>query len=207
MARASRLPVVLTAMGAFWALRRASSGVYESKVVEKVMVYRDTMFSVGTNCEITLKSGDLGEGDATADLELLWKEFALPIVRKAWSDGKYALVDVTSAVMDRMFPEEQCTWPPTEASPQSQKGAFYLMMALIAHKMGCGFEGAEMLGSEEVCMTEEITLEQGKALTSSAIVLGMMAPGLGGVKGLKVDGGTVTVSYRAPAYAAQEAEA
>lgn len=198
MRKQNRLPVLLTAVGALWVIRKASRGFVAAQVTEEVMDYRNAMYDIGPNCEITLKSGGESGEDASEDLALLWSEFALPIVHDTWDGGKYTLEDTTTALMEKLFPEEQCVWPPVEESPQSQKMAYYLMMSFMAHQLGCGFEGAQALSEDETCLTESVTVEIATALTTSGIVLGLMAKDLAGTKYLQEQDGAYSISYRAP---------
>lgn len=198
MRKQNRLPVLLTAVGALWVIRKASRGFVAAKVTEEVMEYRNAMYDIGPNCEITLKSGADSSGDASEDMQLLWSEFALPIVRKSWEEGKYSLDSVTTAVMEKLFPEEQCVWPPLPESPQSQKAAYYLMMAFVAHQLGCGFEGAAPLSADEACVTQSVSEETATALTASGLVLGMMASDFAGTKYLQEQDGAYSISHRAP---------
>lgn len=198
MARKNQLPKLIFGAAAAWAILRSAKGAYKHEVAEEVMKYRNKMYDVGPNCEITMKGGAAGGDDAAEDLKDLWSEFAYPIVKESWDKGEASLDQVTSALMRELFPEEQCVWPPVPASPPTQKSAYYLMMVFVANQLGCGYDGAPVVGEGYECYEESISEETANALTTNGIVLGMMAQGMGGVPGLKEAAGTYTISYRAP---------
>lgn len=205
MAKQSKLPIVLTAGAAFFLLGRGAKGAYQSKVNEEVMKYRDTMYNIGPNCEITLKQLPAAGEEADKQMELLWSEFVEPIIHEEWAEGEYTLGGLTTAVMKRLFPESQCVWPPTASSPESQAMAFHLMERFVAQGLACDPEDTSLLPEGQVCMTEVIPEDTAAWLEMSMGILKALNPTLGTFGELFFGEDSTTISYRAPAAAAVEA--
>jgi len=202
MAKQSKLPIVLTAGAAFFLLGRGAKGAYQAKVNEEVMKYRDTMYNIGPNCEITLKKMPGTGEENDKQMELLWSEFVEPIVHEEWAEGEYTLDGLTTAVMKRLFPETQCIWPPTETSPDSQTTAFFLMHRFVAQGLACDPVDPTLLPEGQVCITEVVSEEIATWMKVSLGLLKMLNPTLGTFGDMLVGETETTISYRAPAEAA-----
>jgi hypothetical protein len=201
MARASKLPAVLMGAGAVLLLRQAAKGVYRSQVTEEVLRQRDRLFEVSETCEISLKEpsdGGGGEG-LERSLELMWTEFIEPIVHGSWSDGRWTLADLTTDVMDRLFPEVQCTWPPPTTAAPSQKLAFYVVRNIIAEGLSCDPDAPEAaLPEGQVCVVEEVNPAAQAFIQSAKAMISLLYPGVAEF-GESFDGNAPTSGYRAPA--------
>lgn len=201
MAKKNALPLALTAGAAFFLLSRGAKGAYQAKVNEEVMKYRDTLYAIGPNCEITLKTLPGTGAEADAQMELLWTEFVEPIVHGQWDAAEYTLDGLTTAVMKRLFPETQCSWPPPEGAPDSQKMAFHLMRRFVAQGLACNPEDPSQLPEGQVCMTESVHAETALWLDISLTLLKALNPTLGGFGETYLGDGETAIFYRAPAAA------
>lgn len=147
------MPLVLTGLGAFLLLRKGAQGV----VKNEVMKYRDQLYDVGPNCEITPKHQEGTDEESGRAMEQLWSEYVQPLVHDQWEAGRFLLDDLTTAVMQDLFPEKQCQWPPGAESPESQKIAFVMMRAFIAQGLACDpANPTGNLPAGQVCFEEPI---------------------------------------------------
>jgi hypothetical protein len=150
----SKMPLVLTAVGALILLRNAGKGIRKSKVREEVIKHRNKLYKVGPNCEIEPRHPDDGGVSSEQEEDLLWVEYVEPIVAQQWTEGVYKIDDLTTAVMDDLFREEQCIWPPPEGAPMSQVVAFAMMHGLLERRLSC--EADDTMAPGERCIAEQI---------------------------------------------------
>lgn len=118
---------------------------------EFVGTYRGTelrkkVFRVGEGCSISIVSqGDTAE-EIQENLDDFWEDAILPTIERSWEEGRYSVNDLTQDVMERFFPEDECSWPPGMNAPAGQHYAYAFVRREILSRLAC--EGGVMLHPE-----------------------------------------------------------
>ena len=149
--------------------------------------------------------GDTAE-DIQGVLDEFWEEAIFPTIERSWDDGRYRIDDLTMDVVTRFFPEKECSWPPTESSPDGQKLAYTFIRREIFSRLGC--EDGKMRHPERagsvvpegfICVSYDPVGDVYEEMISQIPVLYAAFAGLAQISGSIVD--RLPLGYIAPASA------